>query len=154
MNLPLKNLRATRALAVKIAKSLRGRELLLLSGELGSGKTTFVRYLASALGIPDGWVSSPSFTLIQCYPAGRGSFGMTHVDLYRLRGPEDIEGLGLDEILAGDDLVVVEWPEAGGDLWKRSGRPILSLRLTSMKDGTRRVRMDESASLAREVSLS
>jgi tRNA threonylcarbamoyladenosine biosynthesis protein TsaE len=142
MNLQLRSLRSTRALAGRIAKGLTGRELLLLSGELGSGKTTFVRYLASALGVPAGWVSSPSFTLVQCYPAGSSKLAVTHVDLYRLRGPEELEGLGLEEILVGDGLVVVEWPEAGGDLWARCSRPIISMNFSSMKDGTRRVRID------------
>jgi tRNA threonylcarbamoyladenosine biosynthesis protein TsaE len=154
MKFPLKDLRATRALAGRIAKALSGRELVLLTGELGSGKTTFVRYLASALGIPKGWVSSPSFTLVQCYPAGRGGFGLTHVDLYRLAGSEEIEGLGLEEILAGDDLVVVEWPEAGGNLWRRCGRPILTVRFSSRKDGTRQATADEEILQARGAPLS
>jgi tRNA threonylcarbamoyladenosine biosynthesis protein TsaE len=134
MTVPLPTLRATSALARRIARSLRGRDLLLLSGELGSGKTTLVRYLARALGIPPGWVSSPSFTLIQRYPAGKAGVGVTHVDLYRLGRQPEAEGLGLEEILAGDDLVVVEWPELGGALWAESGRPVWRVDL---RDGPR-----------------
>ena len=129
MIVPLPTLRATGALARRIALSLRGRDLLLLSGELGSGKTTLVRYLTRALGIPPGWVSSPSFTLVQRYPAGRAGIAVTHVDLYRLGGASEAERLGLEEILAGEDLVVVEWPEAAGALWDQSGRPIWRLDL-------------------------
>jgi tRNA threonylcarbamoyladenosine biosynthesis protein TsaE len=134
MTVSLPTLRATAALARKIARSLRGRDLLLLSGELGAGKTTLVRYLAGALGIEPGWVSSPSFTLVQRYPAGEAGVGITHVDLYRLKGGSDLEGLGLEEILAGDDLVVVEWPELGGALWAESGRPVWRVDL---RDGPR-----------------
>lgn len=125
MMVPLTSLRATRSLASRLAKRLAGRELLLLQGELGAGKTTFVSRLADALGVPGGWVSSPSFTLVQRYPAGAAGFGVTHVDLYRLERPADLEGLGLEEILSGDDLVVVEWPALGETLWASCGRPII-----------------------------
>ncbi|OYW01808.1 MAG: hypothetical protein B7X11_03890, partial [Acidobacteria bacterium 37-65-4] len=79
----LRDRRATRALALQVGRRLTGAELLLLTGELGAGKTTFVRYLTQALGLDPAWVSSPSFTLLQRYPPGPGGFGITHVDLYR-----------------------------------------------------------------------
>lgn len=138
MIIPLASLRATRALAARVARILTGRELVLLTGDLGAGKTTFVRHLAKALGVPDGWVSSPSFTLVQRYPGGRAGFGTTHVDLYRLGNSGDLEGLGLEEILASDDLVVVEWPALGEGLWAASGRPILRLALDFDERGNRR----------------
>jgi tRNA threonylcarbamoyladenosine biosynthesis protein TsaE len=124
---PLTSLHATRALAARTAKSLSGRELVLLCGDLGAGKTTFVRYLAQALGIDPAWVSSPSFTLIQRYPAGTRGVAVTHVDLYRIAGPADLEALGLDDLLASDDLVVVEWPHAAEALWEDSGRRIIRI---------------------------
>lgn len=125
--IPLPGLRATRSLARRLARGLEGRELILLTGELGAGKTTFVRYLSEALGIDPAWVSSPSFTLVQRYPPGMRGFGVTHVDLYRLAGPGELEALGLDEVLASGDLVVVEWPEAGESLWAGAGRPVRRL---------------------------
>ena len=124
----LRDRRATRALAAQLARRLTGAELLLLSGDLGSGKTTFVRYLAQALGFDPAWVSSPSFTLLQRYPPGPGGFGITHVDLYRLAPGDDVEPLGLEEALAGPDLVVVEWPEAGAALWADTDRPTWTVR--------------------------
>lgn len=127
MSVPLSTLRATKALAAKVARTLKGREILLLSGDLGTGKTTFVRYLAEALGINTGWVSSPSFTLVQRYPPSTGGFAVTHIDLYRVGRPEDLEGLGLDDILASDDLVIVEWPEAAGEIWNESRREIIRI---------------------------
>ncbi len=142
MNVPLTSLRSTRALASRLAKRLGGREVLLLSGDLGAGKTTFVGYLARALGVPDGWVSSPSFTLVQEYPAGEGGFGVTHVDLYRLGSAGDLEALGLEEILASEDLVIVEWPEAGEALWSRSDRPVLRMRFIYGPDVARGVELD------------
>ncbi len=124
----LRDRRATRALALQLARRLTGAELLLLTGELGSGKTTFVRYLAQALGLDPAWVSSPSFTLLQRYPPGPGGFGITHVDLYRLAPGDDVEPLGLEEALAGPDLVVVEWPEAAAALWAGTDRPTWTIR--------------------------
>jgi tRNA threonylcarbamoyl adenosine modification protein YjeE len=134
---PLTSLHATRALAARTARSLVGRELLLLSGDLGAGKTTFVRYLAQSLGIDPAWVSSPSFTLIQRYPEGTRGLAVTHVDLYRVRGPSDLEGLGLEDLLASSDLVVVEWPHAAEALWESSGRRILRLEFRRDEEGRR-----------------
>jgi tRNA threonylcarbamoyladenosine biosynthesis protein TsaE len=141
MLIPLPNLRATRSLAERLASELRGRGLLLLSGELGAGKTTFVRYLAGALGIDPAWVSSPSFPLVQRYPAGARGLAVTHVDLYRLRSSRELEGLGLEEILDADDLVVVEWPELGEALWKESGRAVRRLEFQTDERGARKVNL-------------
>ena len=81
--------------------------VVLLRGDLGSGKTTFVRGLALGLGLDSDAVSSPTFTLIQEY---RGRPSLYHVDLYRLRGAET-DDLGLEELTAGDAIVAIEWPE-------------------------------------------
>jgi tRNA threonylcarbamoyladenosine biosynthesis protein TsaE len=92
----------------KLANTLRAGAVVLLSGELGSGKTAFVRGLAEGLGIPPEYVSSPTFTLIQEYRGGR--LPLFHVDLYRLEDPREIDDLGLDEI-ACDGVLAIEWAE-------------------------------------------
>jgi tRNA threonylcarbamoyladenosine biosynthesis protein TsaE len=143
MLIPLPSLRSTRSLARRVARDLSGRELLLLSGELGAGKTTFVGLLARELGIEPGWVSSPSFTLVQRYPAGARGIGIVHVDLYRLRSAREMEGLGLEETLASSDLVVVEWPELGEELWASSGRPALRLAFGFDPEGRRQLEWSE-----------
>ncbi len=98
-------------LARKIGESLRGTELIFLSGELGAGKTVFVRGLAAGLGVEDeSLVCSPSFTLINVYT---GRVPLYHVDLYRLEGEEEIEGLGLEDYL-GEGVMAVEWSEKMG----------------------------------------
>jgi tRNA threonylcarbamoyl adenosine modification protein YjeE len=143
MIVPLGSLRSTRALAHRLTKTLHGRELLLLGGDLGAGKTTFVRYLAGALGIAQGWVSSPSFTLVQRYPSGGRGIAITHVDLYRIARSGDLESLGLEEILASEDLVVIEWPVVAEALWKQSGRRVIRIEFRRSKEGMREARVDE-----------
>ena len=140
---PLASLNATRALATRMGKFLSNGELLLLSGDLGAGKTTFVRYLAQALGMDPAWVSSPSFTLVQRYPEGTRGVAMTHVDLYRIAGPSDLEGLGLEDLVASSDLVVVEWPHAAEALWEDSGRRIIRIEFRRNAEGHREAIVDE-----------
>jgi tRNA threonylcarbamoyladenosine biosynthesis protein TsaE len=105
---PLDDLAATDALARETAAHLPHGALLLLSGPLGSGKTTFVRALARALG-SDADVTSPTYTLVHEYPAPGGP--LVHVDAYRLGDAGALARLGLDEYLERARAVVVEWGE-------------------------------------------
>lgn len=82
--------------------------MLLLSGDLGSGKTAFVRGLAEGLGIDPDEVTSPTFTLVHEYRGGR--LPLIHVDLYRL-DRADLDEIGLDQDLAATGVVAVEWAE-------------------------------------------
>lgn len=141
----------TESLARRVAGQLNGGELLLLSGDLGAGKTTFVRYLAGALGINPSWVSSPSFTLVQQYPAGERGVGITHVDLYRLAPGEDLEPLGLEDALGSQDLVVVEWPEAARKFLEESGRPIVSISFSYDRKSGREARVTGPCTVAGSV---
>ena len=98
----------TAKIGVQLAQTLRAGSVVLLHGDLGAGKTAFIRGLAEGLGIPADAVSSPTFTLIQEYRGGR--LPLFHVDLYRLDDPREIEDLGLDEI-AADGVLAIEWAE-------------------------------------------
>ena len=95
---------ATMELGASLAASLAPGSAVLLEGELGAGKTAFVRGLAIGLGAPEDEVSSPTFTLVQEY---RGRLPFLHADLYRLSGSE-ADDLGLDE-LGRDGIVAIEW---------------------------------------------
>lgn len=95
-------------LAKKLAKDFKGNEVVLLEGELGSGKTVFAKGLASGLGLRDiHQVCSPSFTLVNIYQA---KFTVYHIDLYRLEKDAEILDLGWEDYL-GQGVVVVEWAE-------------------------------------------
>ena len=98
----------TAAVGRDLARSLRAGDVVLLHGELGAGKTAFVRGLAEGLGVTPADVSSPTFTLIQEYRSGR--LPLLHVDLYRLEDPREIDDLGLDE-LGRDAVTAIEWAE-------------------------------------------
>jgi tRNA threonylcarbamoyladenosine biosynthesis protein TsaE len=99
----------TEAVGAELAGRLRPGDVVLVAGELGSGKTTFVRGACRALGVA-GAVTSPTFNIGQRY---RGRVAVSHLDLYRLEHPEDEDPALLDEYLSGDSVVFVEWPERG-----------------------------------------
>jgi len=98
----------TIALGEQLARRLPGRGVVLLIGELGAGKTTLAKGIASGRGAaPADEVSSPTFTLIHEYGNGL----VYHVDLYRLEEPRELATLGLEELLDRDALVLIEWGE-------------------------------------------
>jgi tRNA threonylcarbamoyladenosine biosynthesis protein TsaE len=101
----------TTAAGERFASRLRPGDVVLLHGDLGAGKTAFVRGLATGLGAPAADVSSPTFTLVQEY---RGRLTLYHVDLYRLQ-PVEVGDLGLDELSEGNAVVAVEWAERWTD---------------------------------------
>ena len=96
------------AIGRDLAGTLSPGDVVLLHGELGSGKTAFVKGLAEGLGIARDEVSSPTFTLVQEYRGGR--LTLVHVDLYRLNDAREVDDLGLDEI-AVDGVLAVEWAD-------------------------------------------
>ena len=100
--------RHTRQIAAAFAATLQPGAVLLLSGDLGAGKTAFVKGLAEGLGISSDEVTSPTFTLVHEYRGGR--LPLIHVDLYRLERA-DLDEIGLDQDLADRGVIAVEWAE-------------------------------------------
>lgn len=102
----------TMKIAAEFSKTLRGGEIILLDGELGAGKSTFVRGLARAFGIREP-IRSPTFTLMHVHKVKKQRSkvkGLVHIDAYRLRGAEDLQTVGLEEYLGRDEVVIlVEW---------------------------------------------
>lgn len=114
LQLELADEHATVRLAEDLAAILGPGDLIALSGDLGAGKSTLSRALLRTLADDDDLeVPSPTFTLVQTYDFDR--FAVSHFDLYRLEEPEELEELGLDELLE-TGATLVEWPELGGDL--------------------------------------
>lgn len=104
---------ATARLGAALAESVRGiGGVIHLCGELGSGKTALARALLRGLGFT-GYVRSPTYTLVEIYEIA--GHRIVHLDLYRLHAPAEAEYLGLGEIDPASDLLLVEWPEKGGD---------------------------------------
>lgn len=97
----------TEDLGVILGQRLRAGDLIFLSGGLGAGKTCLVRGIARGLGIDDA-VSSPTFALVNSY---RGPLPLYHLDLYRLQSGEDLDLIGLDEMVEEAAVVIVEWGE-------------------------------------------
>jgi tRNA threonylcarbamoyladenosine biosynthesis protein TsaE len=96
---------ATKEVAGIVADHVRGGDLLLLVGDMGAGKTTFVQGFASALGV-DEPVTSPTFTLARTYP---GRLPVHHVDVYRLERMAEVGDLGLGELIDSNGVTLVEW---------------------------------------------
>ena len=102
----------TRAVGQALAELLEARDTVVLTGELGAGKTTLVQGVARGLEIEDPIVS-PTFTLVREY---RGRLNLSHVDVYRLDRIQDVVDLGLDELGDGDSVMFVEWGDAVEDV--------------------------------------
>jgi tRNA threonylcarbamoyladenosine biosynthesis protein TsaE len=101
--------RQTKSWGKKLAALLEGGEIIGLSGDLGAGKTCFVRGVAEGAGVDENaWIRSPTFTLINEY---HGRLPVYHIDLYRVSGPVEQQGLNLREYLYGDGVCLVEWFE-------------------------------------------
>lgn len=116
----------TAAVGRDFARTIEPGAVVLLSGDLGAGKTAFVRGMAGGLGGDPADVSSPTFTLIQEYRGGR--LPLHHVDLYRL-APKEVDDLGLDELTLGRGVTAIEWPD-------RLPRPLTDAILVRIEHGS------------------
>lgn len=129
----------TEALGADLARRLGPGDVVVVSGELGAGKTTLVRGACRALGV-DGPVTSPTFTIGQRY---RGRLPVSHLDLYRLEGIEGEDPALLDDYLTPDAVAFVEWPAAAEALL---ARPALRVRLRHAGGDAREIEVGEPPS--------
>ena len=112
MKFLLGSLTDTQRFADIVAAHVRPRDLIVLAGEVGTGKTTFTQGFGRALGVTD-LITSPTFNLLHNYGSGRMS--LHHADLYRLERTGELEDLGLDELQNGGGVIAVEWGDIVGD---------------------------------------
>lgn len=134
LELVLADSAATEALGAALARTFPGAAdgfaAAYLSGDLGAGKTTCVRSFLRTLGVA-GLIRSPTYTLIETYRLP--GLACVHVDLYRVQGPLEVEGLGLRDFLSAGCLLLVEWPDKG-----RGALPAADLELALTYAGTGR----------------
>jgi tRNA threonylcarbamoyladenosine biosynthesis protein TsaE len=98
----------TEAIAAELSRTLVGCEVIALEGDLGAGKTQFVRGLVRGLGGDGRSVSSPTYVLLNVYDSGR--LTVYHLDAYRVSGADDFEAIGFTELLEQKAVIAVEWP--------------------------------------------
>jgi tRNA threonylcarbamoyladenosine biosynthesis protein TsaE len=134
------NVDHTEQIAAQFAQTLRGGEVIALHGDLGAGKTHFVRGLVRGLGGDVRSVSSPTFVLLNVYDTGR--LVVHHLDAYRVHGPEDFESIGFTELLEQGGIVAIEWPERVESLLPKSR---IDVRITSTGEDARRIEIDRTA---------
>jgi tRNA threonylcarbamoyladenosine biosynthesis protein TsaE len=116
MIIELQDEAATAALGARLAAVAKPRDVLLLYGDLGMGKTALARGFVTGAAPGTEEVPSPTFTLVQTYPSPRGT--IWHFDLYRLKDPDEIWELGFEEALV-DGILLIEWPDRLGSLAPR-----------------------------------
>lgn len=124
----------TRSFGQKIGATVTGGTVIALTGDLGSGKTSFVQGLARGLEVPpDYYITSPTYTLINEYP---GRYRLFHVDLYRIESPFETEEIGLFDIMGGDGITVIEWADRIEDELPAEH---LHLKFKILNDETRKI---------------
>jgi tRNA threonylcarbamoyladenosine biosynthesis protein TsaE len=131
------SLASTSAIAASLAGLARRGDLIVLAGEMGTGKTAFVKGFGEAIGVTEP-ITSPTYTLVHSYPAGRVT--LHHADIYRLTTHHEVADLALSELLESDGIVIVEW----GDVVAGSLGDHLLVRLD----------FDESDEQARDIVVS
>lgn len=115
----------------KLGSYLKGGEVIALQGSLAAGKTTITKGIAQGLGIEDN-ITSPTFCLISEYS---GNIPMYHMDVYRLDGTEDFIGLGVDDMLYGNGVCLIEWSEK---VMEELPKNTIILRLSPLDDTSKR----------------
>ena len=125
----------TKEIGRKLGIKLKAGDVVCMYGELGSGKTTMVKGMASAIGINERDITSPSFTIIAEY---EGKITFNHIDLYRLE-PEEVDNLGLEEYIGVKGISVIEWAEKAG---KEIPDKSITIRLGYTGDNSREINIE------------
>lgn len=137
----------TRALGAKLASLLRPGDVVLLSGDLGAGKSELARGVARGLGIT-GAVPSPSFTILNAYD--EGSVPLYHFDWYRIEDANEIYEMGMDEQLGGDGIALIEWSERAEECLPER---LLRIEIRRMDENTRELHFCPEGGFAFEETM-
>jgi tRNA threonylcarbamoyladenosine biosynthesis protein TsaE len=137
----------TQALGERLGQAAQPGDLILLTGNLGAGKTALTQGIARGLGII-ATVNSPTFTVLKEYHGGR--LPLYHFDLYRLDTPDEIWDLGFGDYFAGDGVSVVEWAERAADAWTQD---YVWLALTATGKHAREITLAAQGERGRDLLL-
>lgn len=139
----------TIALGRQLASELSPSMVLLLIGDLGAGKTTLTKGIASAVGAAsEEDVTSPTFTLVHEYAKNSDGPRVYHVDLYRIESAQDLETLGIEDLVADPrGIVIIEWGEKLGASFRNPwpGSRLIEVHMESLDDSRRRIEVRESS---------
>lgn len=126
------DLSETHAVGEALGSRLTDRTIITLTGDLGSGKTSFVQGLAKGFKVPDTYyVTSPTYNIINEYP---GNLTLYHIDLYRINDPEELYDIGFEEILEEKAVIAIEWPDKLPDGFIRAD---IDIRITITENDSR-----------------
>ena len=128
------SLAETERLGNKIGENLPQGTIILLSGEMGSGKTTLTKSICASQGIDPMSVTSPTYTIANVYEAEQN---IHHVDLYRLNSEDELDGFDRDDLISPDGLTLIEWPEFIEPLLGKE--PLLSIKMAALSDNERQL---------------
>ena len=137
----LTSIKETDHLARFISKYLCKGTIILMWGEMGSGKTTFTKSLCSGLGVSPRVVTSPTYTLVNIYT---GVLPIFHVDLFRLNSSNELEDFDRQDLINDNGITIVEWPKLLLNFL--SDEPILNIKLEALSNKVRRLNLESSSS--------
>ncbi|MBF0583846.1 MAG: tRNA (adenosine(37)-N6)-threonylcarbamoyltransferase complex ATPase subunit type 1 TsaE [Magnetococcales bacterium] len=135
----------TEALGHDLAAALPAGLLVLLEGDLGTGKSVLARGIIRGLGVDDDYITSPTFTLVNSY--GEGKLPIHHFDLYRLQQADELGLIGMEEYLDDKSVVLVEWPAHGG-CWIPAQHLHIRLEYVQSQPDWRLIQLTAQGSLA------
>ena len=141
LTLELNSLDVTEYIARKMAEHLFQGSIMLFWGEMGAGKTTFIKSLCSGLGVLPDKVNSPTYTLVNIYKCNWYIF---HVDLFRLTAPEQLYDLDRADLIADQGVTMVEWPDMLQNYL--TDEPVLNLRFKNVSDNYRLLILETESS--------
>ena len=141
LTLELNSLETTEYAALKMAEHLFKGSLILFWGDMGSGKTTFIKSLCSGLGVLPEKVTSPTYTLVNIYKCNWHIF---HVDLFRLTAPEQLYDMDRADMIADEGITIVEWPEMLQNYL--TDEPVINLRFRTVSEHHRKLVLDTETS--------